>query len=237
MDDQIDIKGLAKARLLQELYEAAVPKATGFVPAARSRPVGAPDVRVLQESDFAGFIEQQGQPLAFEYLAGHILRCDISGDQLDPRHYDKANGPGTAAKVVEQLRGAIAAETPAVEPVAPTPGVREAAPVLGGSKEFKPIQVGVTPDASFLSYPAPNDEVPEDDPVAGVPTTEPEPGKHKHGKHKHGKHHQEPRGNVQDPVPAEPPVSEGSGMSPGPRDPDEIDRDLGGHDPEPDRAD
>lgn len=42
--------------------------------------------------------------LYFDYVDGHVIKCDISGDEFDPRLYDRDCGEGRAAEVIEALR-------------------------------------------------------------------------------------------------------------------------------------
>lgn len=42
--------------------------------------------------------------LYFDYVEGHVIKCDISGDEFDERLYDRDCGEGKAEKVIEALR-------------------------------------------------------------------------------------------------------------------------------------
>jgi hypothetical protein len=42
--------------------------------------------------------------LYFDYVAGHVIKCDLSGDEFDERLYDRDCGVGRAAEVIEALR-------------------------------------------------------------------------------------------------------------------------------------
>ena len=42
--------------------------------------------------------------LHFNYLEGRVMKINISGDEMDPRCYDRDNGQGAALKVVTALR-------------------------------------------------------------------------------------------------------------------------------------
>lgn len=42
--------------------------------------------------------------LYFDYVEGHVIKCDISGDTFDERLYDRDCGEGRAAEVIEALR-------------------------------------------------------------------------------------------------------------------------------------
>jgi hypothetical protein len=40
----------------------------------------------------------------FDYLSGRVMKIDLSKDELDPSLYDRDNGDGAAAQVIETLR-------------------------------------------------------------------------------------------------------------------------------------
>ena len=39
----------------------------------------------------------------FDYLQGRVMKVDMSGDECDPWLYDRDNGDGAAAQVIEAL--------------------------------------------------------------------------------------------------------------------------------------
>lgn len=43
-------------------------------------------------------------PMYFDYVEGHVIKCDISGDAFDERLYDRDCGEGRAAEVIQALR-------------------------------------------------------------------------------------------------------------------------------------
>ena len=85
----INIKDLSKAQVLHALWHAS--KARGSF--------------TLEDAQK----EVDNQPcLYFDYVAGHIIRCDLSKDEFDERLFDRANGDGAAAKAIENLRRCLA---------------------------------------------------------------------------------------------------------------------------------
>ena len=42
--------------------------------------------------------------LYFDYVHGHVIKCDISGDEFDPRLYDRDCGEGRGEEVIKALR-------------------------------------------------------------------------------------------------------------------------------------
>lgn len=39
----------------------------------------------------------------FDYLKGRVMKVDVAGPELDPRLYDRDNGPGAAQKALVSL--------------------------------------------------------------------------------------------------------------------------------------
>lgn len=92
MNNEIDIKGIDKAELLAALYNEARPMGMGW----------------LQASAAAMTVEQARELLSqqsyFDYVHGRPLKVDLSGDSLFGGLYDRDQGRGHAAEVVERLR-------------------------------------------------------------------------------------------------------------------------------------
>lgn len=42
--------------------------------------------------------------LYFDYVDGHVIKCDLSGDEFNPALFDRDCGEGAAAKAIENLR-------------------------------------------------------------------------------------------------------------------------------------
>ena len=40
----------------------------------------------------------------FDYVDGHVIKCDLTGDEFDPRLYDRDCGEGRAEEVITMLR-------------------------------------------------------------------------------------------------------------------------------------
>lgn len=81
----IDLKGKNKAEVLAKLYNASHPQGLGFLHAD-------PANMTVEE---AQKILDSGQTY-FDYLKGRVMKVDLSGDELDPRLYDRDNGNGAA---------------------------------------------------------------------------------------------------------------------------------------------
>ena len=92
----ISIAGLDKAQVLKALYDRANPgssKSMGWL-------AYTPGAMTIEEA--RGLVEQR---LDFDYLAGRLLKVDLSGDEFDPYLYDRAYGAGSAQAVIQTLRG------------------------------------------------------------------------------------------------------------------------------------
>lgn len=90
--DTIDLEGLDKAAVLAALYNASKPQGMGFLH-YDPEPMTVEEARALLSQD-----------TDFDYLKGRVMKVDLSGDQLDPWGFDRDNGQGRAAEVIESLR-------------------------------------------------------------------------------------------------------------------------------------
>lgn len=91
MSGKINIKGIDKTTLLRKLWE-------GMRPAAffSQFPMPPPpfDEGAAQEA-VKGYID---------YFEGRCIKCDLSGDEVDPRMYDRDAGQGAFARIADSLR-------------------------------------------------------------------------------------------------------------------------------------
>ena len=92
----IDIKGLDKAELLAALYNSSQPLGLGFLQA---------DTNAMTKEDATEIIREQG--LSFDYLQGRVMKISLEGDNLNPWGYDRDNGEGSVAQIVENLKNGI----------------------------------------------------------------------------------------------------------------------------------
>lgn len=93
----INIAGLDKAQLLVALHEVAV------------EPLGihlSPFNLELARKNVRDRIARN-RPLQFNVLHGRNLLVDITGDELDGKAFDAANGDDLSATVVQKLRGEV----------------------------------------------------------------------------------------------------------------------------------
>jgi hypothetical protein len=89
----ISLEGLNKADVLAALYNASRPQGLGF---ASYDPTP-------MTSEQAQAILGKGH-MYFDYLAGRVMKIELGGGELDPWGYDRDNGNGQAAKVINELR-------------------------------------------------------------------------------------------------------------------------------------
>lgn len=96
----VDIRSLDKAAVLAALYNASQPLGLGFLtPGSGQQMTVEESGRVLAEA---------GDNLYFDYLRGRVVKVDLSGDEVDTRLYDRDNGAGSGAQVIEALRALAA---------------------------------------------------------------------------------------------------------------------------------
>lgn len=88
----VSIAGLSKAAVLAGLYNASRPQGMGF---AQYDPEPMTTEKAQEIID-AGHTY-------FDYLAGRVMKVDLSGDSFDPWGYDRDNGEGKAATVVRAI--------------------------------------------------------------------------------------------------------------------------------------
>ena len=84
----IDITGRDKADVLACLYNASRPQGLGILHLDPT-PMTKDEARKILET-----------ATRFDYLKGRVMKVDLSGDELNPRLYDRDNGDGAAAKAL-----------------------------------------------------------------------------------------------------------------------------------------
>lgn len=95
---QIDISKLDKAEVLAALYNHSKQQGLGFLnPRGREPLSKAEAAELLKKGTY------------FDYLAGRVMKVDLSGDVLETGLYDRDNGQGAAAAALESLATSTAA--------------------------------------------------------------------------------------------------------------------------------
>lgn len=95
----LNIKGLNKATVLAALFNTSRQQGMGFLDTRGAKP--------MTEEDAATVIQEQG--LYFDYLRGRVMKVDLSGDELEPRLYDRDNGEGAAERALASTLTKLAA--------------------------------------------------------------------------------------------------------------------------------
>jgi len=95
-EKMIDISGINKAELLAGLYNSSKPLGLG---------IAHYDPKPMTVDEAARVIDRGC--MSFDYLNGRVMKIDIDGDTLDPWLYDRDNGEGAAAGIVESLKSAV----------------------------------------------------------------------------------------------------------------------------------
>lgn len=99
-DTQNDISKLQKCDVLAALYNRSKPLGFGL---AHFTPE---DMTTEQAQKIIDEMKSDGYPLNFDYLKGRVMKVDLSGDAVDTRLYDRDNGAGVGAGVIDGLRAA-----------------------------------------------------------------------------------------------------------------------------------
>ena len=92
-DNNINIAGLDKAAILAALYNAALSIGAGVFQYNPS-PMTVQEARVILSSGTT----------SFDYFHGRVVKVNLGQDVLDPRDYNRDNGPGAAERVIDRLR-------------------------------------------------------------------------------------------------------------------------------------
>ena len=99
MSEKISIAGLDKGEVLAALYNSAKPQGLGVLHYDPS-PMSAEEARTMFASVISGAYSD-GRAY-FDYVKGRVMKVELSGDEFDPRLYDRDNGSGSAQRAIEQ---------------------------------------------------------------------------------------------------------------------------------------
>ena len=102
----IDIKGLDKAEVLYSLYHNSHAQGMSFLGLPRTKESFTLEHarELIKETGYDPEGENRRYCLYFDYLEGHVIKCDITNDEFDERLYDRDCGEGAAAKAIEYVR-------------------------------------------------------------------------------------------------------------------------------------
>ena len=93
--DVVDITGLDKAEVLLALWKGSHAQGMSFLG------IESFDIEAARK------IIAESKSMYFDYVAGHVIKCDLSGDTFNPRNYDRDNYEGAAEEVIEALRNGV----------------------------------------------------------------------------------------------------------------------------------
>lgn len=89
--ENISIRGMSKAKVLAALYNASHSLGLGVLHYKNEDMTEEQAAELLQKHE------------RFDYLHGRVMKVDLSGDELNPRLYDRDNGHGAAARAIQGL--------------------------------------------------------------------------------------------------------------------------------------
>jgi len=102
----INIKGLDKAELLAEFYNASQPMGMGFLQARSGVMTREDALKIMEAGDDSSrmFPGMRGPRLYFDYVYGRPLKIDLSRDEMETRLFDRDNGEGRGERCIEAVR-------------------------------------------------------------------------------------------------------------------------------------
>lgn len=87
----INISNKSKAKVLAALYNASKPQGLGMLHYTPNKMSEQEAEELLKENTY------------FDYLKGRVMKINLSGDNLDPRLYDRDNGNGAAWEAIKDI--------------------------------------------------------------------------------------------------------------------------------------
>lgn len=88
----INISGISKAKILAALYNASKPQGMG---------IRHYDPKPMTEQEADELLKEQTY---FDYLKGRVMKIELGTIELNPWGYDRDNGEGATARIVDSLR-------------------------------------------------------------------------------------------------------------------------------------
>lgn len=96
----VSIKDLDKAEVLKALWENSHTQGMSFLGKLQLEGKGL-------SLEHAQQLINDTPSLYFDYVYGHVIKCDLSGDEFDPHLYDRDCGGGAAQRAIDKLRKEI----------------------------------------------------------------------------------------------------------------------------------
>ncbi|MGQ4733401.1 hypothetical protein ACUN3E_37805 [Streptomyces sp. Ju416(a)] len=91
----VDITGIAPAAILAALYNASQQQGLGLL---------NPHGRAPMTVETAAHVLAATPHRYFDYLNGRVMKVDLNGTRIDLGLYDRDNGDGAGAAVIDSLR-------------------------------------------------------------------------------------------------------------------------------------
>ena len=105
----VNIKGLDKAEVLYALWRHSHPQGLSFLGLT-------PEGFTLQKArELIKERLKKNAGLYFDYVEGHVIKCNLSGDSFDEFLYDRDCGPGAAEEAINELRTCMAIKENVIE--------------------------------------------------------------------------------------------------------------------------
>ncbi len=100
----INIKGLDKAEVLYSPWHNSHAQGMSFLGLPKKEFTLERAQELIKETGYVLEGEYRPGCLYFDYVDGHVIKCDITNDEFDERLYDRDCGEGAAAKAIEYVR-------------------------------------------------------------------------------------------------------------------------------------
>lgn len=95
MGENIDIKGVSKAKILAALWNASKQQGMGFIHNRGAR--GQHMTTEEAQAEIDSRVQLGSMRIYFDYLHGRVMKVDLTSDVLDTGGYDMDNGAHAAA--------------------------------------------------------------------------------------------------------------------------------------------
>lgn len=99
----INIKGLDKAEVLYSLWHNSHAQGMSFLGLPQKEFTLERAKELIKETGYDPEGENHPSCLYFDYVDGHVIKCNITGDEFDERLYDRDCGEGAALKAIEYV--------------------------------------------------------------------------------------------------------------------------------------
>lgn len=92
----VSIKGIDKAKVLVALWQHSHAQGLSFL--------GLRELTLFEAEEMINDRNKKGIRLYFDYVNGHVIKCDITNDEFDESLYDRDCGSGAAQRAIDSLR-------------------------------------------------------------------------------------------------------------------------------------